>query len=66
VHAIAVALRLDDDQVIPFSAETNAGRDDLAAALVSLVEQPSWRAATPAPNVPNAPPAPEDATRAED
>ncbi|MFL5608689.1 MAG: ribosome biogenesis GTP-binding protein YihA/YsxC [Gemmatimonadaceae bacterium] len=45
VHAIAVALRLEDDQVIPFSAETNAGRDDLAAALVSLVEQPSWRAA---------------------
>jgi hypothetical protein len=41
-----VALRLEDDQVIPFSAETNVGRDELAAALVSLVEQPSWR--TPA------------------
>jgi hypothetical protein len=25
------------------SATTNAGRDDLAAAVVSLVEQPSWR-----------------------
>ena len=45
VHAIAVALRLEDEQVIPFSAETNQGRDDLAAALVSLVEQPSWRKA---------------------
>jgi GTP-binding protein len=45
IHAIAVALRLEDDQVIPFSAETNVGRDELAAALVSLVEQPSWRAA---------------------
>jgi hypothetical protein len=29
--------------MIPFSATTNAGRDDLAAAVVSLVEQPSWR-----------------------
>jgi GTP-binding protein len=47
VHAIAVALRLEDDQVIPFSAETNEGRDDLAAALASLVEQPSWRAPAP-------------------
>ncbi|HUQ46276.1 MAG TPA: ribosome biogenesis GTP-binding protein YihA/YsxC [Gemmatimonadaceae bacterium] len=45
VHAIAVALRLEDEQVIPFSAETNQGRDDLAAALVSLVAQPSWRKA---------------------
>ncbi|MEP6730067.1 MAG: ribosome biogenesis GTP-binding protein YihA/YsxC [bacterium] len=47
VHEIAVALRLEDDQMIPFSAETNAGRDDLAEAVVSLVKQPSWR--TPAP-----------------
>ena len=45
VHAIAVALRLEDDQMIPFSAETNQGRDELAAALMSLIEQPSWRAA---------------------
>ncbi|MDQ6635015.1 MAG: ribosome biogenesis GTP-binding protein YihA/YsxC [Gemmatimonadota bacterium] len=63
VHAIAVALRLEDDQVIPFSAETNAGRDDLAAALVSLVEQPSWRAAAPAPDAPTIP---ADATRVEE
>lgn len=48
VHEIAVALRLEDEQLIPFSAETNQGRDDLAAALVALVEQPSWRAAPPA------------------
>ena len=43
VHEIAVALRLEDDQMIPFSAITNQGRDDLASALVSLIEQPSWR-----------------------
>ena len=49
VHAIAVALRMEDDQVIPFSAETNEGRDDLAEALMSLIEQPSWRAAADEP-----------------
>jgi GTP-binding protein len=42
-HEIAVALRLEDDQMIPFSAETNQGRDDLAEALMLLIEQPSWR-----------------------
>jgi GTP-binding protein len=45
IHEIAVALRLEDEQMIPFSAETNEGRDDLAAALVSLLAQPSWRSA---------------------
>jgi hypothetical protein len=30
--------------MIPFSATTNLGRDELAAAVVALVEQPSWRA----------------------
>lgn len=43
VHEIAVALRLEDEQMIPFSAETNHGRDDLAEAVVSLVRMPSWR-----------------------
>jgi GTP-binding protein len=45
VHEIAVALRLEGDQMIPFSAETNQGRDELASALMSLIEQPAWRAA---------------------
>jgi GTP-binding protein len=40
---LALQLQLDEDQMIPFSATTNVGRDDLAAAVVSLVEQPSWR-----------------------
>ena len=43
VREIAIQLQLDDDQMIPFSATTNVGRDELAAAVVSLVEQPSWR-----------------------
>ena len=49
IHEIAVQLHLEEDQMIPFSATTNVGRDDLAAALVSLVEQPSWRAAPALP-----------------
>ncbi len=36
-------LQLDEEQMIPFSATTNVGRDDLASAVVSLVAQPSWR-----------------------
>ena len=43
VRELAVQLHLDEEQMIPFSATTNAGRDDLAEAVVSLVEQPSWR-----------------------
>jgi GTP-binding protein len=45
IHEIAVQLHLEQDQLIPFSATTNVGRDELASALVSLVELPSWRAA---------------------
>ena len=44
IRAIGAALGLDEEQMIPFSAETNVGRDELAAALVALVDQPSWRA----------------------
>jgi GTP-binding protein len=40
VKAIGEMLHLDTDQMIPFSAVTGAGRDELAEALVSLVEQP--------------------------
>ncbi len=65
VHEIAVALRLEDEQMIPFSAETNQGRDDLAEAVVSLVRMPSWRtvAAAEVPEtieVPLTEPAPEE------
>ena len=37
------------DQLIPFSAETGEGRDELAAAIVDLVGAPSWRAPDPEP-----------------
>lgn len=38
VASITAMLGLDEDQVIPFSSVTGVGRDELAAALVSLVK----------------------------
>ena len=43
---ISAALGLEEDQVIPFSAVSGEGRTDLADAMNSLLEQPSWRAAS--------------------
>jgi GTP-binding protein len=43
VFAIARDLALDAEQVIPFSAVTGEGRDDLAEAVESLLQQPSWK-----------------------
>jgi GTP-binding protein len=40
IRLLPAALGLDDDQVIPFSAHTGLGRDELAAAIVSLTEPP--------------------------
>jgi GTP-binding protein len=42
--ALATATGLDADQIIPFSAVTGEGRDDLAEAIMQIVRQPSWRA----------------------
>jgi GTP-binding protein len=39
VQEIGELLHLDADQMIPYSAVTGAGRDELAEALVSLVEE---------------------------
>lgn len=43
VFAIARDLALDSEQVIPFSAVTGEGRNDLAEAVESLLLQPSWK-----------------------
>ena len=43
VFTIARDLALESDQVIPFSAVTGEGRNDLAEAVESLLAQPSWR-----------------------
>jgi GTP-binding protein len=47
VDALAAQLRLDPDQIVPFSSTTGAGRDELASALMDLLALPDWR--TPAP-----------------
>jgi GTP-binding protein len=39
VKSLIDELHIDEDQVIPFSAVTGEGRDELAAAVVALVEQ---------------------------
>lgn len=59
VAAIAEQVGLDTEQCLPFSAHTGLGRDELAAAVVSLVEAPSWRDAAGAPD-PESGPGPAD------
>jgi GTP-binding protein len=57
---LARTLELDPEQIIPFSAVTGEGRDELAEAVASLVEQPAaWRspsasAGEPSPASPDA------------
>ncbi|HTJ23955.1 MAG TPA: ribosome biogenesis GTP-binding protein YihA/YsxC [Gemmatimonadaceae bacterium] len=43
---LAGQLGLDDDQLIPFSAVTGEGRNELAEAIEALLNQPSWREAS--------------------
>lgn len=43
VLEISQGLGLPEDQVIPFSARTGEGRDELAAAVVELAKAPSFR-----------------------
>lgn len=43
VQALLNELEATEEQVIPFSAVTGEGRDELAAAVVALLEQPAWR-----------------------
>jgi GTP-binding protein len=47
VKALCDTLGLDVEQVVPFSAQTGAGRDELAAALVQVLALPDWRSAQP-------------------
>ena len=43
VGTLADALGVDAEQMIPFSAVTGQGRDELAAAIVALIDTPPWR-----------------------
>lgn len=42
-QALARALDVGEDQVVATSAESGKGRDDLAAAVMALLEAPAWR-----------------------
>jgi GTP-binding protein len=41
--ALSQASGIPEDQIIPFSAVTGEGRDELAGAIADLVSGPSWR-----------------------
>lgn len=43
VQALAHQLGLDVDQIVPFSARTGEGRNELARALQDLLALPDWR-----------------------
>jgi GTP-binding protein len=45
IPALLDALALDESQVLVFSSRTGEGRDELAEAVVSLCDAPSWREA---------------------
>ncbi|MGV3709262.1 MAG: ribosome biogenesis GTP-binding protein YihA/YsxC [Gemmatimonas sp.] len=43
IKEMAEGLGMDPDQFVPFSSRTGEGRDDLASALMDLLQQPDWR-----------------------
>ena len=45
IDAIGRMAGLEGDQLIPFSAVTGEGRNELASAILSLLEAPHWRTA---------------------
>lgn len=45
VVQLAAALELDPEQMVTVSAHTGRGRDELAEAMVELLESPAWRVA---------------------
>jgi GTP-binding protein len=46
VPEVSQVLGLETDQVVPFSAVTGEGRNELAEAIEELLVQPSWREAS--------------------
>jgi GTP-binding protein len=43
IAALAKLVGVDAEQIVPFSARTGEGRDELASALVELLAMPDWR-----------------------
>ncbi len=46
IQELARQLGLDPDQIVPFSAQTGQGRDELASALMALLAMPHWKDAS--------------------
>jgi GTP-binding protein len=44
IQALAKLVGVDAEQIVPFSARTGEGRDELASALVAVLAMPDWRA----------------------
>ena len=42
IRKLAIALGVEEEQMIPFSAVTGRGRDELAEAVAALVDEPAW------------------------
>jgi GTP-binding protein len=47
LEALSKFLGLDIDQIVPFSATTGLGRDELASALIDLLALPDWKLPEP-------------------
>lgn len=43
ISELATAVGIEADQIVPFSATTGHGRDELGAALMELLSQPEWK-----------------------
>jgi GTP-binding protein len=43
IGSLANIVGVEADQIVPFSATTGRGRDDLAAAVMELITLPDWR-----------------------
>jgi GTP-binding protein len=53
LETLSKFLGLDIDQIVPFSATTGQGRDELASALIDLLALPDWKLPDPLEDSPD-------------
>ncbi len=53
LETLSKFLGLDIDQIVPFSATTGLGRDELASALIDLLALPDWKLPDPSDDIPD-------------
>jgi GTP-binding protein len=58
LETLSKFLGLDIDQIVPFSATTGVGRDELASALLDLLALPDWKLPEESSDEPSEPEAP--------